>query len=105
EAITEVLVAKSLRALEQTGRDTLVVAGGVSANRRLRERLAAAQQGAGIRVHFPELSLCSDNGAMIAFAGAQRLAALRAEGEADALAAPAGFQVRPRWPLDSLAPA
>ncbi|HRO59692.1 MAG TPA: tRNA (adenosine(37)-N6)-threonylcarbamoyltransferase complex transferase subunit TsaD [Burkholderiaceae bacterium] len=105
EAITEVLVAKSLRALEQTGRETLVVAGGVSANRRLRERLAGAQRRDGFRVHFPELSLCSDNGAMIAFAGAQRLAALREQGKALELTAPAGFQVRPRWPLDSLAPA
>jgi N6-L-threonylcarbamoyladenine synthase len=104
-AITDVLVAKSVRALETTGRDTLVVAGGVSANRQLRERLAAAQAKAGnrkraFRVHFPELALCSDNGAMIAFAGAQRLAAMRQRGETPQ--PPAGFQVRPRWPLDTL---
>jgi N6-L-threonylcarbamoyladenine synthase len=101
-AITEVLVAKAVKAIEQTGRDTLVVAGGVSANRRLRARLAEAQARAGFRVHFPELALCSDNGAMIAFAGALRLAALQERGEAAALQPPAGFQVRPRWPLDTL---
>jgi N6-L-threonylcarbamoyladenine synthase len=101
-AITDVLVAKSLQALAQTGRDTLVVAGGVSANRRLRERLAAAQSQQGFRVHFPPLALCSDNGAMIAFAGALRLAALAERGELPALTPPEGFQVRPRWPLEEL---
>jgi N6-L-threonylcarbamoyladenine synthase len=101
-AITDVLVAKSVRALELAGRDTLVVAGGVSANRRLREQLAARQARSGFRVHFPELALCSDNGAMIAFAGAMRLAALQQRGDLAALRAPAGFGVRPRWPLDAL---
>jgi N6-L-threonylcarbamoyladenine synthase len=103
DAITEVLVAKSVRALESSGRRTLVVAGGVSANRRLRERLLAEQARAGFRVHFPELALCSDNGAMIAFAGALRHRALRErEDRPAAPAAPEGFTVRPRWPLDAL---
>ncbi len=114
-AIVDVLVAKALRALEQTGHRRLVVAGGVSANRRLREKLAQATERNGLRVHFPELHLCADNGAMIAFAGAQRLqaaagsgptaastsAALPADGGAGS-AAIDGFMVRPRWPLDSL---
>jgi N6-L-threonylcarbamoyladenine synthase len=101
-AITDVLVAKSVRALALTGRNTLVVAGGVSANRRLREKLAAEQDRARFRVHFPELALCSDNGAMIAFAGAQRLLGLRERGGDAAMQVPEGFQVRPRWPLDAL---
>jgi len=100
-AIVEVLVAKSLAALRETGQRRLVVAGGVSANRRLRERLAAACIDAGARVHFPEPALCSDNGAMIAFAGALRLQ----HAESDALPrgrAIGGFVVQPRWPLESL---
>jgi len=100
-AITDVLAAKALRALQRTGRQTLVVAGGVSANRRLRGQLADACARTGSRVYFPELGLCSDNGAMIAFTGALRL-------QADGLAgigvgaAIDGFRVRPRWPLDAL---
>ncbi|MGE3862908.1 MAG: tRNA (adenosine(37)-N6)-threonylcarbamoyltransferase complex transferase subunit TsaD [Burkholderiaceae bacterium] len=102
-AIVDVLVAKALRALEHSGHRRLVVAGGVSANRRLRERLAQATERDGVRVHFPELQLCADNGAMIAFAGAQRL---RASAGAAAATAGAikGFAVRPRWPLDTLPP-
>ncbi|MEK7360991.1 MAG: tRNA (adenosine(37)-N6)-threonylcarbamoyltransferase complex transferase subunit TsaD, partial [Pseudomonadota bacterium] len=75
EAIVDVLVAKSLYALEQTGLNQLVVAGGVGANRRLRERLdhAAAEQG--YAVFYPEFEFCTDNGAMIALAGALRLGA------------------------------
>lgn len=94
-AIVDVLVAKSLRALRASGLRRLVVAGGVGANRCLRERLDAACAAAGARVHYPELHLCTDNGAMIALAAALRLAA--------GVAAPQrepGFDVRPRWPLD-----
>jgi N6-L-threonylcarbamoyladenine synthase len=106
-AIVDVLVAKSLTALRATGLQTLVIAGGVGANRRLRERLAQAQAQAQsrerMRAYFPEPALCTDNGAMIAFAGAMRLRALR---EAGAPLPPAGgFDVRPRWPLESLGPA
>ena len=100
-AIVEVLVAKSLRALRDTGRTRLVVAGGVSANRRLREQLAAASAPGGARVYFPELALCSDNGAMIAFAGALRLQAGGTPGTGIGTAID-GFRVRPRWPLDTL---
>jgi len=102
-AIVDVLLAKSVAALRTTGLSTLVIAGGVSANRTLRERLAAAQARHGFRVHCPEPALCTDNGAMIAFAGALRLQALR---EAGAPMPQAGaFDVRPRWPLEDLAPA
>ena len=99
-AIVEVLVAKSLAALRQSGLNTLVIAGGVSANRLLRERLAVAQSAEGFRVHFPEPALCTDNGAMIAFAGSLRLQALAAGGALPGRAE--GFDVRPRWPLESL---
>jgi N6-L-threonylcarbamoyladenine synthase len=101
-AIVDVLVAKSLAAVRATGLRTLVIAGGVSANRRLRERLAEASTRDGLRVCCPEPALCTDNGAMIAFAGALRLRALR---EAGLKAPRAGaFDVRPRWPLTDLAP-
>ncbi len=96
EAITEVLAAKAVAALEQTGLTQLVVAGGVGANRRLRERMDAAIAALGCRVFYPPLELCTDNGAMIAFAGLMRLQ--RGEGEQ-----PAGFTVSPRWDLASLA--
>jgi N6-L-threonylcarbamoyladenine synthase len=75
EAIVDVLVAKSLYALEQTGLDQLVVAGGVGANRRLRERLDRETAEQGCSVFYPEFEFCTDNGAMIALAGALRLGA------------------------------
>jgi N6-L-threonylcarbamoyladenine synthase len=97
EAIVDVLVAKALAALEATGLDRLVLAGGVGANRRLRERLSAAAAQLGFQVHYPEPALCTDNGAMIAFAGALRLAR--------APQAPRAFGVRPRWELQDVMPA
>ncbi|HPR44957.1 MAG TPA: tRNA (adenosine(37)-N6)-threonylcarbamoyltransferase complex transferase subunit TsaD [Ottowia sp.] len=99
-AIVEVLVKKSLKALEATGLKRLVVAGGVGANRLLREQLDAACARRGVRVHYPELHLCTDNGAMIALAAAMRLQAGAAE-PSEAYA----FDVKPRWPLDELATA
>jgi N6-L-threonylcarbamoyladenine synthase len=96
-AIVEVLLKKSLLALKETGLKRLVVAGGVGANKSLREQLNAACAKRGIRVHYPELRLCTDNGAMIAMAAALRLQR--------GLAAPSeggGFEIRPRWSLDSL---
>ncbi|MDC8785119.1 tRNA (adenosine(37)-N6)-threonylcarbamoyltransferase complex transferase subunit TsaD [Roseateles koreensis] len=98
-AIVEVLVKKSMLALKQTGLKRLVVAGGVGANSLLREQLNAACAKRGVRVHYPELSLCTDNGAMIAMAAAMRLqrgVATLQPGQAGA----GGFEVRPRWPLD-----
>jgi len=97
EAATEVVATKALAACRQRRLSTLVVAGGVGANRRLRQRLdtAAAQQG--VRVCYPEMELCTDNGAMIAFAAALRLQAGKAEQD-DRKGA---FAVKPRWPLAS----
>ena len=96
-AITEVLVAKSLAALEHTDLTRLVVAGGVGANRALRGELTARATQAGYAVYYPDLEFCTDNGAMIAYAGAKRLE--RRE-SANVLA----FSVHPRWPLDALRP-
>jgi N6-L-threonylcarbamoyladenine synthase len=96
-AIVEVLVKKSLNALDRSGLDRIVVAGGVGANRRLRAQLDAACARRGVRVHYPELSLCTDNGAMIALAAAMRLQA----GVQEARVSYA-FDVMPRWPLDAI---
>jgi N6-L-threonylcarbamoyladenine synthase len=96
EAITEVLSFKALAAVRFSGLDRLVVAGGVGANRRLRQRLDAAALAEGVRVYYPELALCTDNGAMIAFCGAQRLLAGKRSASSGA------FSVRPRWPLQEL---
>jgi N6-L-threonylcarbamoyladenine synthase len=95
DAIVDVLAAKTLRALEQTGLDTLVVAGGVGANRQLRERLQRETAARHATVYFPPVDLCTDNGAMIALAG---LAKLRRTDPA-ALARSMSFSVRPRWTL------
>ena len=96
EAIVEVLVKKSLSAVRKSGLKRLVVAGGVGANRELRRQLDAAAAKHGITVYYPELEFCTDNGAMIALAGALRF-------EAGASIKPAGaFAVRPRWPLAEL---
>ena len=95
-SIVETLTAKALRALEETGLDTLVVSGGVSANRRLRSRLAEATRREGARVYYPRIEFCTDNAAMIAVAGLARLKA----GQHDGL----DIQARARWPLESLPP-
>ncbi|HVL74595.1 MAG TPA: tRNA (adenosine(37)-N6)-threonylcarbamoyltransferase complex transferase subunit TsaD [Noviherbaspirillum sp.] len=97
DAIVEVLVAKCVTALKQTGLKRLVIAGGVGANRQLREALNAAAQKRRFRVFYPELEFCTDNGAMIAFAGAMRLMRNPALATKEY-----GFTVRPRWPLDEL---
>jgi N6-L-threonylcarbamoyladenine synthase len=93
-AIVDVLVRKSLTALQSTGLERLVVAGGVGANAMLRGRLDAEGVRRRFKVHYPELALCTDNGAMIALAAAMRwqrnLVATRFDHD---------FNVRPRWPL------
>ena len=94
EAIVDVLVRKSIAALEQTGQQRLVVAGGVGANLALRGRLQQACAKLQVQVHYPELALCTDNGAMIALAAAMRLQ--RGIGNASTDYA---FGVLPRWPL------
>ena len=98
DAAVEVLVAKSLAALKKTRLKRLVVAGGVGANRQLREALSAAAKKRGYDVHYPDLSLCTDNGAMIALAGALRLQRWPDQANKDY-----AFTVRPRWDLSSLA--
>lgn len=95
-AIVETLTGKALRALEQTGLETLVVSGGVSANRCLRSHLAEAARRWGARVYYPRIEFCTDNAAMIAVAGLARLKA----GQHDGLT----IQARARWPLESLQP-
>jgi N6-L-threonylcarbamoyladenine synthase len=96
-AIVEVLVKKSMRALHDTGLPRLVVAGGVGANLALRSQLDDACTRAGARVHYPELHLCSDNGAMIALAAAMRVQSGCANPLCDLT-----FEVRPRWALDAI---
>lgn len=94
EAVVDTLAIKCRRALEQTGVKSLVIAGGVSANTRLREKLSQLMQKKGGQVYYPRLQFCTDNGAMIAYAGALRLQA----GQHD----PVATQVLPRWPLHAL---
>jgi N6-L-threonylcarbamoyladenine synthase len=92
-AAVDVLVAKSLQALHQTGLERLVVAGGVGANRRLRDALTQKAAAENFEVFYPPLEFCTDNGAMIAYAGAQRMLAGARSYE---------FSVRPRWDLNDL---
>ena len=101
-AIVEVLVKKTLAALSQTALKRLVVAGGVGANALLRSQLDAACRQRGIRVHYPELAFCTDNGAMIAMAAGMRLQA----GLVDLpmLQGHHAFDVKPRWNLAEIAP-
>jgi N6-L-threonylcarbamoyladenine synthase len=94
DAVVDVLVAKSAAAVDSTALERLVVAGGVGANRTLRARLSEAMAARAVQLFFPPLEFCTDNGAMIALAGALRLQAGEAAGYA--------FTVRPRWELASL---
>ncbi len=96
EAVVSTLVIKCRRALEQEGLSRLVMAGGVSANRNLRAQLEASLGSRGAQVYYPAMEFCTDNGAMIAYAGAQRLAAGQIDGSE--------VQVRPRWPMTELPP-
>jgi N6-L-threonylcarbamoyladenine synthase len=97
EAIVDTMVIKCRRALQASGAKRLVIAGGVGANRRLRAELAAAGAKDGFRTYFPRLEFCTDNGAMIALAGAIRLASGQHQDET--------VQVYPRWDLQTLPPA
>ncbi len=92
-AMVEVLVSKCQKALKETGMDQLVVAGGVGANRQLRAALDQSAKRRHFKVYYPPLDLCTDNGAMIAFAGSLRLTQAQAAG---------GYTVRPRWDLATL---
>ena len=95
-AAVDTLIRKCLRALKETGLKRIVLAGGVSANRRLRAELAERLQAVGGKAYYPAPAFCTDNGAMIAFAGCQRLKA----GEQVGLS----VSVRARWPMTELAP-
>ncbi|MFV8604458.1 tRNA (adenosine(37)-N6)-threonylcarbamoyltransferase complex transferase subunit TsaD [Ralstonia pseudosolanacearum] len=97
DAIVDVLVAKTLRAAREHGLKRIVVAGGVGANRQLRERLNAEGGKRGLRVYYPDLQFCTDNGAMIAFAGAMRLQA-----DPGQVQSGYGYGVTPRWDLEDI---
>ncbi|CDG81533.1 tRNA (adenosine(37)-N6)-threonylcarbamoyltransferase complex transferase subunit TsaD [Janthinobacterium agaricidamnosum] len=97
DAIVDVLTAKCVSALKQTGLKRLVIAGGVGANSQLRASLNAAAAKKRFKVYYPELEFCTDNGAMIAFAGAMRLQINPQAAKYDY-----AFNVRPRWPLDQI---
>jgi N6-L-threonylcarbamoyladenine synthase len=97
EAVTEVLTAKCMHALRETGLDNLIVSGGVGANAKLREKLNAATKRKLCKVSYPRLEFCTDNGAMIAFAGAMRLKKMSLNNEKNY-----SFSVKPRWNLSEL---
>ena len=96
DAVVQTFVIKCRRALQATGLKSLIIAGGVSANLRLREGLQGMVEKERSRLFYAKPRFCTDNGAMIAYAGCQRLLA----GETEGLA----LDVRPRWPLESLSP-
>ena len=96
EAVVDTLAIKCKRALKHTGSKRLVVAGGVSANAQLRQQLGSMMSNLGGEVFYPRLEFCTDNGAMIAYAGLQRLMA----GQID----PLSTKARPRWSLEDLPP-
>ncbi len=113
EAVTEILTTKCMAALRETGLDNLVVSGGVGANTRLRERLNVATKKKLCKVSYPRLEFCTDNGAMIAFAGALRLQVMQNNLKTDALrgnihagvsekASAYAFSIKPRWDLAEL---
>lgn len=97
DAVADTMAIKCKRALQQTGLKRLVMAGGVSANQSLRTKLSTLSQQEGFEVFYPRPAFCTDNGAMIAFAGSLRLAAGQTQNM--------HFGAKPRWPIDELTPA
>ena len=95
--MADTFAIKCKRALQYTGMQRLVIAGGVSANRTLRDRLSQLAQKEGFKIFYPRPAFCTDNGAMIAFAGSLRLDAGQTQQPE--------FGARPRWPIDELTPA
>jgi len=107
EAVTEILTTKCMSALRETGLDNLVVSGGVGANTKLREKLNAATKRKLCKVSYPRLEFCTDNGAMIAFAGAMRLEAMQlaltaSKTEPNNATQNYSVNVKPRWDLAEL---
>lgn len=94
DAVVDTFIIKCRRAIEETGLQQLIVAGGVSANKQLREGLFALMKEVNGKAYFPRAEFCTDNGAMIAYAGYLRIKA----GQSESL----NFQARPRWPLDQI---
>ncbi|MCK5662152.1 MAG: tRNA (adenosine(37)-N6)-threonylcarbamoyltransferase complex transferase subunit TsaD, partial [Thiotrichaceae bacterium] len=94
DAVIDTLAIKCRRALQETGLKRLVVAGGVGANQALRQRLAELGDKMKVAVYYPHPIFCTDNGAMIAYAGALRFAAKQFE--------PLAFEARPRWSMNDL---
>lgn len=94
EAVVDTLAIKCKRALKETGYQRLVIAGGVSANKRLRSRMLELAKTNSLDVFYPQQQFCTDNGAMIAYAGLQRLSAGEKDGD--------GFSTTPRWPMGDL---
>jgi len=94
DAVVDTLTIKCRRAMEETGINTLIAAGGVSANRQLREKLNSLAEEMGGQVYFPRLEFCTDNGAMIAYTGCLKLQTGKHE--------PLSFYARPRWPMMEL---
>ena len=97
DAVADTMAIKCKRALQQTGLKRLVMAGGVSANQSLRTKLSTLSQQEGFDIFYPRPAFCTDNGAMIAFAGSLRLAAGQSQNT--------HFGAKPRWPIDQLTPA
>ncbi|MCU7812153.1 MAG: tRNA (adenosine(37)-N6)-threonylcarbamoyltransferase complex transferase subunit TsaD, partial [Candidatus Thiodiazotropha sp. (ex Notomyrtea botanica)] len=95
DAVVDTLKIKCRRAIRETGFKTLVMAGGVSANRRLRQQISEMMTKEGGEAFYPRSEFCTDNGAMIAFAGWQRLKS--------GLSEPLGIKVTPRWSMETLA--
>ncbi len=102
EAVTEILTLKCMTALHDTGLDNLIVSGGVGANSRLRERLNAATKKKMCKVYYPRLEFCTDNGAMIAFAGAMRFKHLQLKASPNLTPNNYSFSVKARWDLAEL---
>ena len=102
ESVTEILTAKCMVALRETGLDNLVVSGGVGANTKLREKLNAATKKKLCKVSYPRLEFCTDNGAMIAFAGAMRLKKHALRTNIHAAPRAYAFSIKPRWDLAEL---
>jgi len=95
DAVVDTLCIKCIRALKQTGRDCIVIAGGVGANQRLRQQLKQRAEKLNATVYYPRPEFCTDNGAMIAYAGSLRIASARNP-------VTAGFEVRPRWSIEEI---